>query len=236
MVENPTITTRRDNIPEWAKADQASAPDPDAWSPPQQKFVLDLIAERDTSHLTADQQAWLQSLVDGQRQLTKSKASELIEKLLKFPKKTVTTIDGNATTQLNADRINVGVPAGRYAIENEQGELRFYNVWISRDKKRLNVYVLHGPDESDLKYQKTVMSILSKIKAAGIRQCAIRYGMEIGECSNCGRRLTNRISRVLGIGPVCGGRMFGDDFKADVKAARTELKKLGLNPDEEWHD
>jgi hypothetical protein len=235
-MENPTISTKRDSVPEWAKADEASAPAPSLWSQPQKAFVLDLINERDTSHLSADQQAWLQSLVDGSRQLTRGKASELIEKMLKFKKKVGTTIDGNATTQLNADRINIGVPAGRYAVENDLGELRFYNVWVSRDKKRLNVYVAHGPDDSDLVHQKTVLGVLNKIKAAGIRECAIRYGMEIGHCSNCGLRLTNRISRELGIGPICGGRMFGDDFKVEVKAKKKELRARGIDPNERLDD
>ena len=62
---------------------------------------------------------------------------------------------------------------------------------------------------------------------------AIRFGMEIGACSNCGRRLTNTISRELGIGPVCGGRLFGDTFKAEVKSKRAEIIARGDDPDAE---
>jgi hypothetical protein len=57
--------------------------------------------------------------------------------------------------------------------------------------------------------------------------------MEIGSCSNCGRRLTNTISRELGIGPVCGGRMFGEAFKVEVSEKRAEITARGDNPDEE---
>jgi hypothetical protein len=61
--------------------------------------------------------------------------------------------------------------------------------------------------------------------------------MEIRACSNCGRRLTNRISRELGIGPICGGRMFGGDEWADeVKAKRAEIVARGEDPDEELGD
>jgi hypothetical protein len=123
------------------------------------------------------------------------------------------------------------VPAGRYAVENEEGELRFYRVWVGRNG-HTKLYVLHGPDSSEVPY-KSAVSILKKIEDAGIREAAIRFGLEIGACSNCGRRLTNRISRALGIGPVCGGRMFGDDFRPMVTSKRQELIDAGYDPEEE---
>lgn len=231
-MEQVKVDTPRSAPPSWARPDTGEGVDPESWTEPQKAYVLSLIAERNTSILPKDNQDWLQSLVDGKRYLTKRAASELIGKLQKLDKVTIRTEQGELSVD-HADRFAVGVPAGRYAVENDAGELRFYKVWVSYDKKRLNVYVEHGPDESDLKFQKTTLGVLNKIKAAGIRQCAIRYGMEIGECSNCGRRLTNRISRELGIGPVCGGRMFGDDFKGDVKQARATIRARGEDPNEQ---
>src|SRR5262249_50747865 len=130
----------------------------------------------------------------------------------------------------------VDLPPGRYAIENAEGELRFYHRWQGKredNKDRFALYVCHGPEESRLPRPAQV-AIAAKILAAGVRESAIRYGLEIGECSNCGRRLTNRISRELGIGPICGGRMFGDDgWKDEVKAARAAIVARGDDPDEE---
>lgn len=34
-----------------------------------------------------------------------------------------------------------------------------------------------------------------------------RYGRELGYCGKCGRELTDPLSRELGIGPKCGGRV-----------------------------
>jgi hypothetical protein len=224
-------TPEREAVPDWARAErEADAPDPNLWSPKQQQFVLDLIDQKDLSIINAEGQQFLAEIKRGERVMTKSKASELIDKLLKLPK---AALHHGLPSENAKERFAVGVPAGRYAVEADNGQLRFYHVWVSRDGTRLNVYVAHGPDESDLKYQKTVMAVLNKIKTAGIRESAIKYGMEIGSCSNCGRRLTNHISRALGIGPICGGRMFGEDFKVEVKAKRAELKAAGINPDEE---
>jgi hypothetical protein len=75
-------------------------------------------------------------------------------------------------------------------------------------------------------------AVLKNIMDAGVREAAIRYGHEIGVCSRCGRRLTNRISRELGIGPVCGGR-YWEDFGEQVSAARQRIVDRGEDPDEE---
>lgn len=220
---------QREAIPAWATDEPVQQHSVLVWTERQKPFILDLIAKKDWSHLNAEGQQYLKEIAAGERVVSKKKASELIEKLLAMKDK-----PKSAPTDVMAERFAFGVPAGRYAVEADNGELRFYHVWVSRDGKRLNVYVAHGPDESDLKYQKTVLGVLNKIKTVGIRQAAIRYGMEIGSCSNCGRRLTNHISRALGIGPVCGGRMFDDgDWKAEVKAARQSLKDRGINPDAE---
>lgn len=53
---------------------------------------------------------------------------------------------------------------------------------------------------------------------------AKEFGMIYGTCCRCGRTLTDELSIALGIGPVCGGREFGGEFKAILKAAKLELK------------
>ena len=135
------------------------------------------------------------------------------------------------------DVTRIDIPAGRYAVENNEGELRFYQVWRPRGEdhdKVVKLYVLHGPDSSPVQ-RNAYDSILGKI-GMDVRAAAIRFGMEIGSCSNCGRRLTNRISRELGIGPICGGRMFGDEFKPMVSSKRAEIVDRGEDPDEELDD
>lgn len=50
------------------------------------------------------------------------------------------------------------------------------------------------------------------------------FGALYGTCVRCGKTLTDELSIHLGIGPVCGGREFGGEFKAILKAAKLELK------------
>lgn len=39
--------------------------------------------------------------------------------------------------------------------------------------------------------------------AANPMEAAVRYGQKTGKCSCCGRKLTNKVSIELGIGPIC---------------------------------
>lgn len=164
--------------------------------------------------------------------MTKSKASELIDWFLKLPNKPKPVQTHNNVSQGYNTPSLAALPAGRYAIENNDGELRFYQVWESSNKAAKRLYVQHSDDTSKLP-MRAQEAIAQKIIAVGIRECAIRYGMEIGSCSNCGRTLTNRISRELGIGPICGGRMFGGEWREEVKQARATIIARGEDPDEE---
>ena len=240
----------REDVPEWAK----SAPSPGTAAevtaeavsgspkitPPQRNFLLDLISKK---YVKPDQEGKLDLVMKCLRisedpeeyGMSKSKASELITWFLKQPDKpreTVVREGVETSTALHA------LPPGRYALPKAgtklaDNELRFYQCWESRDKQAKRLYVQFGPADGKLPYN-AQMSIAAMIIKEGIRECAIRYGMEIGSCSNCGRRLTNRISRELGIGPICGGRMFGgDEWSEEVKAKRAEISARGEDPDEE---
>lgn len=162
--------------------------------------------------------------------LSRTLASAWIEKLLTLPKAAESSL---ATAGLpGAD----AVPAGRYAVENAEGELRFYRVARSRrpGSSRVWINVQHGPSESEVPFSVAgYEAILGAIVDAGPAEAMRRYGFEIGHCGSCGTRLTNRISRELGIGPVCGGRMFGEGFKGRVKEARAAIVERGENPDED---
>jgi hypothetical protein len=124
--------------------------------------------------------------------LTKAGASEAIEDLLARP---------NAAPPKDA----VTVPAGRYAIDTEEGHTAFYRVdrpeegkWAGFTFVKLQV----GGDYQRLN-QATGKAILKKIEEAGPKEAAIRYGHELGQCAVCGRELTNEDSREAGIGPIC---------------------------------
>jgi hypothetical protein len=240
----------REEVPEWAK----SAPSPgtarevteealaggEKIRPAQRSYLLDLIAKK---YVKPDQEGKLDLIMKCLRisedpeeyGMSKNKASELITWFLKQPDKPREVV---VTEGVETSNALFGLPPGRYALpkagtELEDNELRFYQCWESKDKQAKRIYVLFGPSGAKLPYPAQI-KIAQMIIKDGIRECAIRYGMEIGECSNCGRRLTNRISRELSIGPVCGGRMFGEDeWKLEVKAKRKEIIARGEDPDEE---
>lgn len=197
----------------------------------QVDYLNDLRAKKDLSSLTREQVQWLAEVDFAQ--IPRKRASDVISNLRRLPKRQNQPTEALGKRELTWAEIIWKLPAGRYAVNNPEGELRFYQCWQSKkDEMVKRIYVMHGPYESKLPMPVQV-SIAQAILAVGPRECAIRYGMEIGECSNCGRRLTNRISRELGIGPVCGGRMFGDEFKPMVTAKRAEIVKRGEDPDEE---
>lgn len=226
------VDVARTEAPDWART-MAPPGAPGGMSgekirPKQREFLLALIEER---QIDEERNAGKLDLImkclrisedPEEYGMSKTKASELITWFLTKPKK----------PQPAKWASNPDVPAGRYAVENVEGELRFYQVWRPKDNQSVfRLYVLHGPDSSLVPFS-AQRSIMDKI-GADIRKAAIRFGMEIGSCSNCGRRLTNTISRELGIGPVCGGRLFGDTFKAEVKSKRAEIIARGDDPDAE---
>lgn len=52
---------------------------------------------------------------------------------------------------------------------------------------------------------------------------ALAFGPTYGRCGLCGRNLNDELSVKLGIGPVCGGREFGQRFKIMKKIAEADL-------------
>lgn len=101
------------------------------------------------------------------------------------------------------------VPPGRYAVEGDDGVLKFYKVdkpqsgtWAGRTF----VSVQASDDWHPVRYATARAGILRKI-SADVKAAAIRYGKELGVCSVCGRTLTNPESIAAGIGPVCEGRL-----------------------------
>jgi len=94
---------------------------------------------------------------------------------------------------------------GRYAIENENGELRFYVLRTAKSSGRQYVNVMHSDNDSWVKGA-AAKAILAKI-AIDPKAAMIRYGQEIGSCGHCGRTLTDAASREAGIGPICANKL-----------------------------
>lgn len=96
------------------------------------------------------------------------------------------------------------VPAGWYALEGDDGTLRFYKVDRPSEGRwagRTFVRQIAGPNEYPVRGA-AATEVLGTV-AKDPEAAAQRYGQEIGKCGRCGRRLTNDESRAFGIGPEC---------------------------------
>lgn len=207
-------------------------------SQPMLNFLAAIRNHRDLSSLSEEQRTWLMDLTAQQLQFATTDlpfdgVRRALDVMSKLPDRPKGENPGEGTSNLADSPVFPEVAAGRYAVESDEGELRFYRVYRgTRNVNYVKVYVQHGPDESPM-FHAAALSVMEKILAFGPRKAAIRYGNEIGRCSNCGRRLTNRISRELGIGPICGGRMFGDEFDVEINDAKIRLTDRGLDWREE---
>jgi hypothetical protein len=219
---NAGLTPMRVTLPEHLRHDTGKEA-----SPPQQKYIRDLLVKKSVNpQLVAEIEQRLDTGT-GYR-LTSRQASFYIDQLVQFKDSDT----GYAFVKPTVEEL----PVGRYAItkDGDEDEVRFYQVWRGTKYGKpdlIKVYMQHGPDDSELPFR-SAMTICKLIIHQGVLECAQRYGREIGSCYRCGRRLTNRISRQLGIGPVCGNRDFGDTFKNLEVIARREIESQGFDPDE----
>lgn len=100
------------------------------------------------------------------------------------------------------------VPAGRYALDNGNGSVRFYRVDVPTEGKWAGytfVKVQASDDEFNVKNRTEREAILARI-AVDPQAASRLYGTELGVCGVCGRTLTNDESRAAGIGPVCAAK------------------------------
>lgn len=60
------------------------------------------------------------------------------------------------------------------------------------------------------------------------KQAAVAYGRQTGNCSCCGRTLTDPVSIFGGIGPICLGNLAGPDARAELEADFREHRAESL--------
>jgi hypothetical protein len=101
-----------------------------------------------------------------------------------------------------------GVPEGRYATPSLTGN-NDYDFW-KVDKPTegrwagytfLNRVIGGKPDVPVRGAQK--IKAFAAILDFGIEKAKVTFGQELGQCYECGRHLTDKTSRILGIGPDC---------------------------------
>lgn len=208
------------------------APDPDApaWTrdPATDKqlgYIKGLVEDRDIPETTL--LGIKASLEEG---LTKGRAGEIISELKNLP------VKPNRDDRSKNDPKVQDIPPGRYAVQTgeHENDLTFYRVKRKErgEVKEKVILIIAGPTEHFLgSYSKQAKAAAKNIVRAGIGDSAVLYGRTIGRCSQCNTQITNRISRELGIGPICGGRVY-DDWDSRVASVRESLLARGLDPTE----
>jgi len=175
---------------------------------PQKSYITGLAGYKDVG----EHSEWLTGVLElmASGKMDKRFASRLISKLKDMPNKAVKPqtdlkdITGDATPF--KQQMLWDFPAGRYAIWHGDGDdptnnIAFYRVKIVGDSY---YYVLRMASDMEypVKAKAERQRVLNAI-ADNPLEAAQRYGHEFGHCAICGRGLTRRLSREMGIGPVC---------------------------------
>jgi hypothetical protein len=175
-------------------------------------------------------QNWLLRIKElTERGLTKGDAGKIIQAVKPLP-----ILPGADDTAKNSPTLQ-DVPPGRYCVQTgpEENDLSFYRIKeLPADSGGTYKIILQiaGPQEHMLKGQ-AAKDAAKRIVRAGIGDSAALYGHKVGRCAICHTRITNRVSRELGIGPVCGGRVY-EDWETRVDRAWASLQDRGLDPRE----
>jgi len=190
---------------------------------PQIAYIKGLVEDREVP------EAWLLKIKEmTEAGLKKGDAGNIIKALKARPFKP----DADDRS-INKPTIE-NVPPGRYAVQTGQdaNDISYYRVKeVGQDTKYRIILQIAGPSEHLLKGQEAKDAIKSIIRF-GLGDAAVMYGKTIGRCSQCNTRITNRLSRELGIGPICGGRVYGEGWERRVNSARSALQARGLDPAE----
>jgi len=226
---NVPVSEEREAVPDWARqsddpmAKENMAPpgapggmSGDKITPNQRGYLLSLISkkkigEHNEGKLDLVMKCLRISEDPEEYGMSKAKASELIDWFLKQPDKEPTQQDGakGGNPELVSFCKENGIRAGRYAVENEEGVLRFYTVDMPTQGNWAGwvfIKVWASDEKHPIKSWEARLAILKKIAAAGVRNAMERFGQEIGACGICGRTLTDPLSIKIGIGPVCRAR------------------------------
>lgn len=181
-------------------------------TPKQLAFVRTLLAER-AGVPAAEALREVLNRLRTEGSLSKRAVSATIDALLKIARPQAEASDEPTPVERPAQRTAKvelpDVPAGRYAVENEDGELRFYVVDRPMEGKWAGwtfVKVQASDELHPIKGMEAKAVILAKI-ALDPQAASIRYGQELGVCGVCNRTLTDEESRRQGIGPVCRAKM-----------------------------
>lgn len=216
---------------------------PDWATPSQLAYLHDLSIGRDwEQQVTALPQAWQElfyATVAGSKKILKSDISKFIDLLKSCPRtermsKPVGAVDLRSTMAMMS--ANQHLVDGMYRGPQPNNHIYkvYHTVHGANQQVAKRLVIKDGPlhissqlDEYKVtdhvtvsfKYEgKAPLRFLKPHMRLSIQE-AMEFGKLYGMCVVCGRTLTNELSIELGIGPVCGEREFGGEFKFMIRAA-----------------
>ncbi|XOV94276.1 MAG: DUF6011 domain-containing protein [Bacteroidota bacterium] len=106
------------------------------------------------------------------------------------------------------DRISEKISIAFYSYNSPKGRIRNTEVLEIKDQRNKRMMMISRDSRiviqrTDLNF-KPILEMFTRF-SKNPRKMIINYGHETGECSICGRKLTDKESVRRGIGPVCGG-------------------------------
>lgn len=214
----------------------------DPISEAQIKFIRDLVDKKDISTLPQAQVDFIQPLyedgtIDSVAQeynlhrMNKGQASEAIELLKQLPNKPVvsTPVHAVETGGVSVDKSQTR-EGFFFIIDPTNGEERFFKVKHGKADTRWEGYTFLEVQASDFwypvkdpKHRDAVFAEIDKDPITAMNE----YGIRIGSCGVCGRTLTDRDSRLRGIGPICAARLDSTPTEEQLDV----LRQLGLKRD-----
>jgi hypothetical protein len=176
------------------------------------------------------------------RRMTKGQASEAITLLTQLPMKPQTPVvvvqTGAATpaqttqTKYQPYTLALGNESREghfFIVDPTDGKEKFFHVNYGKEGSRWEGHVflqVRASDDlypvKDLEHRAAIFAEINKDPITAMN----KYGIELGECGVCGRTLTDRDSRLRGIGPICAAKLGPTEEQSSI------LRTLGLIKDE----
>jgi hypothetical protein len=163
----------------------------------QAKWIIDIA----TTRVIPEGRTAESVLVRLEQGFAKSAGSQFITQYKDLPRVMVEAVAKEFQNAMSVVKTCPEVADGRYAVEHE-GNLKFFKVKNGRKPGYVFLDVQASDDWHSIRTPRRIDEILGLI-AADELTAARRYGMELGQCSRCGRTLTDETSRAYGIGPEC---------------------------------
>lgn len=191
----------------------------------QINYIKSLASQKDLTTLEPQYKAALLTDVYLQT-LSNRQVSELLDVLKLLPR--ATSAEGSATEQTELQQAEEAVEAARYFIVDPTDNTeKFIHVDKPKAPSRWAGYTFVSIRASDDLYRvKSASHRLALLQAIAKDpiHAMNEYGIRLEVCGMCGRTLTQKDSRLRGLGPICAAKVLGKPTDDELNL----LSEMGL--------